>query len=450
MRSMFSWAALVMLGSAVQAAEGDIVPRNAGFESGEQFWVIDDSTSQISADAARSGSLGLRVGTEKYNPTGSSVTSEFFPLQPGQEIELGFWARTSVNACGVYLVFNRADGRRTGGQSICAINKSDNQWHQYSLKVRAPEDAASVAIWVHSFAGARGVIDIDDISLLGIAPDVTPIPAPPPRKRPAETNYAVADIPRRATPPIIVIKLDDLKPVRGVVHPQWQRVADFLASRKIKSSMGIIANTLVDAKPEFVEWVKQRHESGEVEFWFHGWDHALHTENGIQYNEFNKRSYEQQKKHFADSQKLVQETLGFTFRTFGPPGGVYSPSYDATTARVMQEEPDMAVWLYPVPFDDVGRELHAAGKVTVLDRVFEVNIERAVGVPDSQLLINGLVKYPDRQYYVLQGHPISWGGDRFDEFVKIIDILTDQQAVFMTPSECAAAVRKAETEEGQE
>lgn len=51
-------------------------------------------------------------------------------------------------------------------------------------------------------------------------------------------------------------------------------------------------------------------------------------------------------------------------------------------------------------------------------------------VTSAKLSVN-----PDRKYFVLQGHPAAWGGPRFDEFVKIIDFLTKQKCVFMTPVE---------------
>ena len=112
--------------------------------------------------------------------------------------------------------------------------------------------------------------------------------------------------------------------------------------------------------------------------------------DGTTYNEFNHRDYEDQKHRFEQGQALAQEKLGFAFETFGPPGGVGTPSFDATTARVMADDPHMKVWLYPTPIDAVGKELEKGGKVTILDRVWEVNFETQVGLPNFEKVRGGL------------------------------------------------------------
>ncbi len=188
--------------------------------------------------------------------------------------------------------------------------------------------------------------------------------------------------------------------------------------------------------------MKKQHDSGEVEFWFHGWDHAMHTVDGVQYNEFNHRSYEEQRKRFDDGQAITKEKLGFTYNTFGPPGGASNGSVDANTYKVMADEPDMKVLLYPQPMDKAAQDLQAGGKVTVLDRVWAVNLESKVGQPDFQRFLEGYAKNPDREYFVLQGHPMSWGTpEKWNEFTKIIDFLVEQKAEFLTPSELAARIK---------
>lgn len=102
----------------------------------------------------------------------------------------------------------------------------------------------------------------------------------------------------------------------------------------------------------------------------------------------------------------------------------------------------MKVWLYPTPIDAAGRKLEAAGKVVILDRVWDVNIERAVGLPDFNRFVAGYAKHPDREYFVIQGHPMMWGAPgRFGEFEQIVDFLITQRAVFVTPAEWAATLR---------
>lgn len=430
-------AVVLALLPAIGLAAENPLP-NPGFEDDlKSTWTIADDSSQVVADAARTGKLGLRVGTAEPNATGSQVTSSRFAVTPDQDVTMTFWARTKARNGAAYLLFFKADGKWSK-HFLCPVRQTDGQWHEYSLTAKAPADAAAVAIWVHSYSNSAGIVDFDDFALGGIAPGTAPQPPPAARARRTASSTQPAKLPTRAKPPVIILKLDDLRQVSGKVHPHWQRVADYLAERKIKSSFGIICQTLQEATPAYVQWIKQRHESGMIEFWFHGWDHAVHEVDGTRYNEFNGRGYEEQLRRFADSQKLAKEKLGFAFKTFGPPGGVGNGSQNDDTARVMADDPDMAVWLYPSPIDERGRKLEAAAKVTILDRVWAVNLEGAVGSPSLARLIDGYAKHPDREYFVLQGHPAQWNAEKFAEFTKIIDFLVEQKAVFMTPSEYAA------------
>jgi peptidoglycan/xylan/chitin deacetylase (PgdA/CDA1 family) len=260
------------------------------------------------------------------------------------------------------------------------------------------------------------------------------------------TQPGPVNVPPRAKPPIIVLKLDDLKQhYGGRVHPGWQRVADYLKEKKIKAGFGIICETLEKADPKYVEWIRALHDSGQIEFWFHGFDHKVHEENGVKYNEFNGRSYEEQKEHLEKSQKLAKEKLGFAFNTFGPPGGVGSASFNQDTLRALVEDPDMHVMLFPGPLNDAGRKAmdSSGGKLVILDYPWQVRLERPLFKPNFEAFLTGYAKFPNREYFVLQGHPATWKDEGFDQFKQIIEFLQSQKAVFMTPSEAADAVTKA-------
>jgi peptidoglycan/xylan/chitin deacetylase (PgdA/CDA1 family) len=204
----------------------------------------------------------------------------------------------------------------------------------------------------------------------------------------------------------------------------------------------VICETLPEAAPDYVAWIASRHASGRVEFWFHGWNHAAHEIDGKPCNEFAGWSYDGMKALIGRSQKAAREKLGFAFATFGPTGcGAPGPNLDETALRALHDDPDIRVALYPTPLDDMGKRIASDGKLTILDRVWDVNLESAVGVPDCKRLMSGYAAHPDRAYFVLQGHPASWSGERFNEFLRILDFLEAQKAVFMTPSECAAALR---------
>jgi len=264
------------------------------------------------------------------------------------------------------------------------------------------------------------------------------------------TEELLQSIPPRSKPPIVVLKLDDLSQKEGTLLPSFKRMATELETRKIKGSFGLIcavswpgAQPLQDSGPEYIDWVKKLHAAGLIEIWFHGWDHKGHTENGEQYCEFNGRTFEQQKERFDRAQKLAEEKLGFTFKTFGPGGGASKfPTFNDDTLKVLAQDPNIKVMFYPKPLDEPARKLNAEGKAVILNRVPEVNLERKVGDPNFNWFLSGYSKHATADYFVLQGHPNTWDDAKFAEVLKIIDFLIEQKAVFMTPSELAETLRK--------
>jgi peptidoglycan/xylan/chitin deacetylase (PgdA/CDA1 family) len=420
---------------------------NPGFEEGLAGWVTKDAMSVATPEAARTGKAGLRV-TDNDTAKGSDLTSALLPVVPGQALTLTFSAKAQGDFLAVYLWFRDAAGRpvkddtkkHTGGMPAVGVKKGAGDWTPYTLAATVPEGAATVAIWVHSWGSATGTADFDDFAFAGIAADAKPIIAAQPAVAAPAAAWSMPELPPRAAPPVIILKLDDLRQTNGRADGAWTRVADYLKGRGIKCGIGVITQTLAEATPEYVRWITDRHAAGDVEFWFHGWDHAVWTsEAGKKLSEFGGRSFEEQWPRFERSQALAKEKLGFAFTTFGPGGGG-SLHQDEATAEVMAKDPDMKVWLFPSPINAYGRELAAKGKVVILDRVWAVNLEGAVGKPEFQRFVDGYAKNPDREYFVLQGHPTHWAGARFDEFTKIIDFLVAQKAVFMTPSEYAASL----------
>ena len=413
---------------------------NPGFEEGLANWQSRDTMSAAVADAAKSGALGLRV-TDNDPAKGSDLLSVRLPVAAGQSITLNFQARTNAAFLGVYLRFENESGqvvkdsslRHTDGMPAVGVKPGEGGWAPYSLTAAVPAEAVGVAVWIHSWGKGIGVADLDDFSFEGLAAGAMPLAA-------AVPSAAPVNLPPRATPPVIILKLDDLRQTDGGVDGSWIRVTDFLRQRGIKASIGVICQTLAEATPAYADWIKSLRASGGIEFWFHGWDHASwKNEAGKTLSEFGGRGFAEQWSRFERSQALAKEKLGFEFATFGPPGGG-SLHQDADTAAVMAKDPSMKVWLYPSPIDATGRKLAAEGKVTVLDRVWAVNLESKVGQADFAKFAEGYAKNTDRLYFVLQGHPTHWAGARFDEFVKIIDFLVAQKAVFMTPSEYAASL----------
>lgn len=442
---------ILLLGTAGlllgEEVKGQLI--NPGFEQQLNGWSTSNPEVSIIPEAAYQGKAGMRIHVTDNLPTGTSIYSSRLPVTPGQSITLGFWARSSDKTfCGIYVYMLDSNGKRLkfgkGGKGVMlAPNQSDGNWHEYTREFTAPEDAQSVVLWIHSWGGTKGTLDLDDITLAGISPDavaVPPAPAAAPEKKIAVPD--LSELPERTSPPVIILKLDDLRPISGKVHPLWIKLDKYLANRSIKYGAGVICKDLPEATPEFCQWVKERHESGRVEFWFHGWDHQTYkADDGKSYSEFAGRGYEEQAGRFARSQQAAADKFGFHFRTFGPPGGG-ARHFDEDTCKAMANDQHMQAWLYSQPLDNKGEELVKAGKITILDRVWAVNLEAAVGVPSYDRLLAGYAKYPDRPYFVLQGHPMAWSGERFKEFERIIEFLEGQNAVFVTPGEYAAQLKK--------
>jgi peptidoglycan/xylan/chitin deacetylase (PgdA/CDA1 family) len=455
LRRLLSVGMLVCATAAV--ADEPAFPANGGFEKGLEAWRYGSVAFQAVPEAACSGTLGLRV-TDDDTVQSFTIMSSSYPVNPGQTVTLTFNARANNSFLAVGLWPKNAAGQlvkdfsagRDGVRQV-AVKKSED-WKPYTVTTTIPEGATSVAIWVHTWSSPAGVADLDDFVLEGIEPGTAPLETP--EQLAAASAAALAreaarkeqekipdEIPPRPAPPVVILKLDDLKQQDGKVHHLWTRTMDYLANRNIKAGVGVICKTLEEATPEYIDWICKRHDSGLVEFWFHAWDHGVwKTESGKQLSEFDGRPVEEQAKRLADSQRLAKEKLGFAFKTFGPPGGGHGPHQDAATAQVMSEDPDIKVWLYPSPIDAMGRKLAEEGKLTILDRVWAVDLEYQVGQPNFKRFVAGYARNPDREYFVLQGHPMHWDSTRFEEFKKIIDFLVEQNAVFMTPSEYAASL----------
>jgi peptidoglycan/xylan/chitin deacetylase (PgdA/CDA1 family) len=244
----------------------------------------------------------------------------------------------------------------------------------------------------------------------------------------------------------VVFKLDDVRTNdSGYLSERWRRLLPLVQERKIKLSLGVIANSLEGDKPGYFGWLKQMHATGLVEFWFHGYDHGVRAVGDSEAPEFTARSYEQQKERFDQSQKLAKEKLGFAFETYGPPGGgklQATPADVDATCRVLTDDPDMKVWLYPKPMDEAARKLNAAGKITVLDRVWAVNLEQPLFVPNPEKFIAGYNKYAaSRDYFILQGHANKWDDARWAAFLQIVDYVTQNKIPTLTPTELAKSLK---------
>jgi hypothetical protein len=280
-------------------------------------------------------------------------------------------------------------------------------------------------------------------------------PAPAPTQAVPATPAPEPTLPpnfHRDKPAYIVIKTDDLiHTANGDLPPNWEAYAAEIKKRNIKTSMGIICNSLEGDNPKFTQWIKDLQATGLVEFWFHGYDHKPHIENGMIYGELDGRSYDDIKQRFTKSQQLAQDKLGFPLRSYGQPGASPMPGAEVDRKtnykslellRALREDPNITTWMTASTPDDIDKEIESEGRITVLDRIYQVNIEQPIFKPNIAAFIKGYAQFPNREYFVIQGHPGFWSPDGYAQFLKILDFLQQQNAVFVTPTEMADILKK--------
>jgi peptidoglycan/xylan/chitin deacetylase (PgdA/CDA1 family) len=231
-----------------------------------------------------------------------------------------------------------------------------------------------------------------------------------------------ADVPDQA-PQIIILKLDDVvaynSPDDMPISPRWQRVTDFLKASGIKASYGIIGYSLEEDNQAYFDWIKDLHRSGQIEFWNHGYRKRAASDPSGEF----EGTFAQQKAALERTQKLAKEKLGIELKAFGP----HWSGTNEHTQRALAGIPAITMWFYG-PRD--------AGKL-VFPRY--LTLEYPTHVPDFAKFKAAYERAGrDKPCLALQGHPHSWDEERWDAFIEIIDYLTSQGCVFMTPSEYKA------------
>lgn len=222
--------------------------------------------------------------------------------------------------------------------------------------------------------------------------------------------------------PQVILKLDDLKYRSATtVAPEWDRVADFLEENRIPGTIGIITDSLENAGDDYYVWIREHHRRGMIEFWHHGYGHVRDSSNSVAWWEFRNTDYAYQKEHFSRGMELAEEKLGFRFRTFGAP---YNQT-DEVTVQVLEEDPDLRVWLY-------GENSPNSSKM-VLKRIGALNLEASVGKPDASAIRANFDSYLDENVVVLQGHPGEWDDADWAEFLEIVAFFQDRGVRFTTP-----------------
>ena len=232
-------------------------------------------------------------------------------------------------------------------------------------------------------------------------------------------NTALCNTPSE-TPQVVVLKLDDVvaqPSANGLpVSPRWERIKNFLEERHIRASFGIIGYSLEQENPAYFDWIKAIHKKDQIEFWHHGYRNRQGSDPTGEFED----SFETQKQALERTQQLAKEKLGITFNVFGPHWSVTNQD----TIKALESIPEITMWYYgPKAYNQFAFE-----------RV--MTLEDPVHVPDFvKFKATYEQKAKDKSVLALQGHPNSWDDTRWQNFVQIIDYLTAQGCVFMTPSE---------------
>lgn len=235
------------------------------------------------------------------------------------------------------------------------------------------------------------------------------------------TRTAKKSVANRSTKQVIILKADDL--IFGdsahVFPERWQKYLDYIRQKEVKSSVGIILNSLDKGTPAYAREVKALQVREGIELWNHGYTHQMNgtDANGTKFHEFWNTSLEHQITQLRRSQAVAREKLGLTLHTFGAAGN----AQDSNTVKALAQFPDLKVWL---------RGDTTSNKFILKKQSGDL-VEFPVHNPDYQQFI---AHYdPSKSYLLLQYHPMSWDERRFGEFTKIIDYLLTKNVVFMTP-----------------
>jgi len=198
----------------------------------------------------------------------------------------------------------------------------------------------------------------------------------------------------------------------------WRLYLDYVESRGLKTSVGVIGHRLAEAPPSFFALLGEMHRRGRVEFFNHGWTHAINVvgEDGVERSEFKGTPYETQRDNLRATQALLRRRAGIVLRGFGAPGN----AIDATTAQVVAENEEILYWFFG----------HKDGGKTVLPRV--ADIENARLLPDYETFRRTLK--PEARVVVYQIHPWFWTPEKLAEFARCIDDLAAQGVTFVLPA----------------
>lgn len=447
------WVIVLLVWAFAQSQETIVEIPNASFERvGGSGQIVDwtrhrtDRMSMVTGESpVLDGSRALRIldtdGRRGVREAGSDLKSKLVLFDPVQKYKFNFKARAfspSSNEVGVIELWYYDHAKVWKGKETIPLIGLTGTWKEFSLEKQSPEGTGYMQVWIHSHTGATATIDLDSISL-------------------SKINESTPS--GRSKPAYIILKLDDLNRLHDArdvtkdrVHPNWVRVVEWMISQNINAGLGLICNSLEKHPetnygfPKYIQTIKNWLATGKFEIWFHAYDHQVYKAPGsdLPIGEFVNRTYGEQMARFVRSQQLVTEKLGVTMQVFGPPGGGHvvgsagTASYDLATLQVLSALDQYVGFLSPHAVGEYlsnHQMLSGAGILSLYRGNYSHGLEKNLNI-DYDHCIAGYLEYPDKEYFVLQGHPVIWNTEeKFNTFKRIIQYLKSDHAIFVTPSE---------------
>lgn len=157
-------AAMLFLGMLVVDAGAQTIV-NPGFEQELTEWAprLDYGMSKTVADAAKTGSFGLRV-TDTSDTKSSGLESLAVEAEAGKSYEVSFQSRTISGEGGVMvsLRFFDSEGKSLQKKKPTVVVKGSPEWQRFAVKGKAPEGAVAFGIVIQSIALEQVTADFDD------------------------------------------------------------------------------------------------------------------------------------------------------------------------------------------------------------------------------------------------------------------------------------------------
>lgn len=193
---------------------------------------------------------------------------------------------------------------------------------------------------------------------------------------------------------------------------------DFAPSKEgVKVNFGVFGKSLENPSPEYLDWLKELRESGNFEFWNHGF-HGFGNVN-------RETKKEAKPEDIAGGQELSKKHLGEPFIAYGS----HAFPMDADRWKALADRPDIkAVFASGPPAGWQGNAFLIRNRV---------GFEDATLKPSKQRLIESFQKVSKKSDYVfIQGHPNAWKTDEdWAEVQAALVYLKEQNCRFMTVSE---------------